>query len=1257
MAVFDFMGFSVARPINRMANGVCALAVNVRAYLKGAFTFRNLLTVSFISGLPTPFHTLRRLNDSTPNGPASGYTLIIGAGTSLYAWNSTIGLVLVATGLSGNPLSMIPFRPNTSVQPWMYVFDSAPAGNVTIITKFLINGTSTNYVSRGAIKVRSDGLAYVIGAKEPQLAPIVSTQNSSTGTTGTLLAKAIPWTNYNTENSSYNYGEIYGFPYTGPTPPVDGTARNVINCKNASFITINSITGTATVNGNAAATPTTSGPVTNTYPAYFIMAIGTGTTPPVSATIITGCFTDGAGNVVPAGVAPLWIPSVVDVGAVIGVTNGITVPYGAQTFQIGIDSAGNSFHSNSGSFAISVTVTTNALPPVTATIGALTAYYWGDSPTSGPVASYIWKNPGDSGGSGPTRSTTDAVGSTTGNSFIFDASFGASCVPAQPAGIPGLPGRDISGGTDVTANPMLWTELNPQSVATGANSVFAAPIIKTYPNNTQFVNFNFCLTGNIYFPSAGHFTFVLTSKDDVIWGIGGGVTLVSATSTFNGGATTPIISDHGQTITVASGLPLLPRTPFTSGVGAKVGVSTIVVNVPAAGIYPIELDFDYWFHSGRILLLMASPTAGAGATIIPPLTGGGASASSAGIKEQVQYCYVYRSDATGATSNPSPSSAAETVPVISNAITSFWSPDPQVNWVDLYRSDSTTDDFTYVNTGPNDNSGGGTNTPVLDSLSDTELGTKILDYSNFEPFPSIDLPQQGICNVSSGIITWVSGGAVGGTQQGFNVRWLAGTTILIGSPTSLAYVMIARPTPASFQNAYIYPLGFVILDSNSHYQKVTVTGVSQGAGTPSWSITGGTTVSGGVTFLDMSTTFNGNGYVTQITIPGVPDGNNLAYQIDEPTLAAQPLPYDWGPSDNIPFICGCGDTLRPGTMYWSAGSNLDAAPDTNQQDLTDPSEALVNGVMTGGRGIVFTIKRAIAVMPNFMNALATVTGTQGSTWSVETSGIDRGLFIPRCLTVDGSGLLFFRVDDGIHVSQDGLASQSITDETLYPLFSHEGSVPTAITRNGNTVYPPDDTLPQLQKFSIQNAYMYYNYQGTDGNPHTLVYDIAARGWEIDQYQWPVTVHAPNEGQSVQGTLVGCSDGTVRQFSSSGTEAGVTATVLTGAIGGQGWCHLREITVEYSSTVPVTLTAVTADSGNGSYGPAPITLPSTSGALAKLKLSDSPTQNKWKLMWFQFSSTGPFTINVEGFVVKVRSWGEEGEYHEVRPFAGQIEGGE
>lgn len=1155
-----FRALDLTSPANRLKAGYAFLACNVRAYFVGGFQLRNLLTAAILT-VGSTINSLSRLNDSTPAGPVSGYTIISAAGTSLF--NNTTN---VADGMSGNPVSILPFRPNASVRPWAYIGDVAPSPAAlevdndvaTLHTTSLYSGLPVDFKSNRMVKVDSTGVAYKIGVKEPQLAPTISTENSSKTVAGNLLATAIPWTNFAGANPDFDYGETEGFPNV--IPPVDGTAPFIVDCADASTITINSITGTATVNGDATATPTTLGPSTavSTNPGHYIQISGTGSRP-ATATIITGAFIDASGNVMPVGVAPLFIPSVVDVGAVIGVVNSIAVPTGAQSFQIGINSTGNTFNSNSGQFSINVTVNTFSLPPNLGIIGQLNLYYWNDSPTSGPVAAYIWKNPGDPGG-GISRNISNAIGNISGNSFIFDTSFGSSCVPPQPPGIPGLPGI---GTTDVG---MQWFQLNSDEVVTGSFSA----------NPTQDHDFNFTMSGKIYIPAPGDYTFVLTYKDDVIWGVES-ATLVSSTATQ--------LSTQGQTITVVNGYPLLPRQTESTGEGGGFGTVTTILNFASAGIYGIEIDYDYWFHSGRILLLMGSPTPGADPTIIPPISGS--------VREEVQYRYVYRSSATGAQSNPSPESSAIALPVFSNQITSMWSPDPQIDLVDYYRIDSAVSSFTYAATGPNDNlGGGGTNTPITDSLSDTELGTKLLDFDNFEPFPSIDLPQKGKCTVAGGVITWVSGGSIGGTATGFNTRWLAGTVIIIGSPTGLAYTLIARPTST-----------------------------------------------------------------TSMTIPGVPDaGEPVQYVISEPILAAQAIPYLWGPSDNIPFACGCGDPLRPGTMYWCAGNNLDAAPDTNAQDLTSPDEILINGIYSGGKGIVFTTLRAIAVVPNFYNAEATATGTIGSTWSVETTGITRGLFIPRCLAVDGGGTIYFRVNDGIHASPGGGASVSITDDTLEPLFPREGGSPQSITRNGITIYPPDDSQPQKQQFSIVEGYLYYDFVGTDNNPHTLVFDPQAKGWIWDTYTPLVTCRSSNTDISIQGTLCGCIDGTIRQLSSTNTVIeGATATVMSGAIGGQGWGHIRLITVEYSSNAPITLSFTCPDATtNGSIAPATINLPSTGGTATKWKTL--PTFNKSKLLQCTFTFTDPtFQLYLDGVAFNYKVWGSTGEYQPVNPFGDNVGG--
>lgn len=515
-------------------------------------------------------------------------------------------------------------------------------------------------------------------------------------------------------------------------------------------------------------------------------------------------------------------------------------------------------------------------------------------------------------------------------------------------------------------------------------------------------------------------------------------------------------------------------------------------------------------------------------------------------------------------------------------ITASPSPDPQVDKIDIYRQGGGLANFTYVGTTPN------SATAFTDQASDLAVAANPeLQYDNFEPFPSIDLPRSGVLNAASNVLTYVSG-------DHFNIRWLPGTEILIGSPTQIAYTAVRRP-----------------------------------ASTTSWDFTG---------------MFASDGSVVNI-----PDGTNLVWNIAEPALAQQPLPYLGGPTDNINFIFGVGDPLRPGTLYWCKGSNLDSAPDTNQQDVTDPSEPLINVVMSGGRGVLASIKRFWVIMPNFFNAQATATGTSGSTWTLQATSITRGLFIPRCLAVSGGGNIFFRVDDGIHVSPGGLGSESITDGDLYPIFSHEGSTPVAVVRNGITIYPPDDSQPQKQQFAYQNGYLYYDYIGTDGNFHTLVFDEAAGGWVYDQYNVQVLTHAPNEGESIQGILTGCSDGTLRKMVTSGGTEVPTGTLLTPAIGGKGFMFIQEVTVEYSSNNDVVLSTLAADANNGSYGAADVILPTTGGMIAKTKVLLSA--NKGKLFWFQFVSSDPtFKVFTDGFAVRCKDWGKPDPFRQMNPFA-------
>jgi hypothetical protein len=813
-AKLDFGGMNLILPPDRMPPNKYPFAQNVRRYIHGGITGRTTQD-STVFSFPSSVHSIRRLNDLTPNGPAGGYVLVSGAGRALYSNNAQVD-----SSLSGNPISLVPFRPATSVQPWMYVGDSLKMD-----------------------KVRSDGTCYKTGIKEPQAAPAIQATSAATKVS---------------------------------------------------------------------------------------------------------------------------------------------------------------------------------------TVGPITAYYWGDSPHSGPVAVYIWKNGGDPGGSGPVRGIANAAGNTVGNSLLFD-------IPPA-AGSPSV--------------PVQWTQYdtNTPPAITGTIDLFQPAL-----ESQGYSDFNVSIIGTLYIPIAGNYTFTGTFKDDIIWGIGGGATMVSGSG---------IKAIAGQTLTAIKGYPLFRRVTESSGLGGGTGSVNCVVNFPTAGNYPFEIDWDYWYHSGRIMKFQVN------GQDIPPI--------SSSVFVGAQYRYTYRSSATGATSNPSPASAQVNMAVASTGVTPTASPDPQVDKIDFYRLDQGLLQYTYVGTGPNNS------VPFNDTLLDTDVGgNPLLEFDNFEPFPSIDLPRKGTVNVSTGVVTWVSG-------DQFNIRWLPGTIIIIGT---VAYTLTTRPTSA-----------------------VTLTASN-------------------------SVLTNG---VETVSVP--PDGTNLPYEISEPDLAAQPLPFLWGPTDNVAFIFGVGDPLRPGTLYWCKGNEPDSAPDTNQQDVTSPSEPLMNGCIVSGFGMVFSTERAWIIWPNYFNALATVNGTVGSTWTLQESISTRGLFIATALAVDGGGNVFFRAKDGIYKSPNGSGAESITDADLYNLFPHEGRVPQPVTIAGQTVYPPDDLQPARQRMSCATGYLYYDYVDTTGIPRTLVFDIAANAWVWDVYQFPVRVHALEEGPNVNDVIVGCENGTMRRLDSFGVEM-ATAYVL------------------------------------------------------------------------------------------------------------------
>ena len=149
------------------------------------------ITGAALYAYPSAPNTIVRLNDTTPNGPASGFVRVIATDSGALYVNGTE----VDSGLSGHPPSICINQPDQSVQPWAYIADSSMA---TVIT-------SDSQQCTGMIKLRSDMLTRKTGIKEPQYPVQVSINVDSSSLWLSLPANTPPWTNIGGVNADYEY--------------------------------------------------------------------------------------------------------------------------------------------------------------------------------------------------------------------------------------------------------------------------------------------------------------------------------------------------------------------------------------------------------------------------------------------------------------------------------------------------------------------------------------------------------------------------------------------------------------------------------------------------------------------------------------------------------------------------------------------------------------------------------------------------------------------------------------------------------------------------------------------------------------------------------------------------------------------------------------------------------------------------------------------------------------------------------------------
>lgn len=474
------------------------------------------------------------------------------------------------------------------------------------------------------------------------------------------------------------------------------------------------------------------------------------------------------------------------------------------------------------------------------------------------------------------------------------------------------------------------------------------------------------------------------------------------------------------------------------------------------------------------------------------------------------YSLVPRSSLTGATGNPSPISRYGVSPRRQNvAVTTPTTySDPQVDTWDVYRYGGTITSFRYTGSVP-------LATGVFsDSYFDTALtGTSVIDYTNFEPWPSIDLPFNVTPGTDSAGITWTvqsigttmvimasKGSAFTNPFPLLLPNWLPGTLFIIG--TQQAYTLWNRPTiyTPSAPPTYYYAYLFRFVESL--------------------------------------------GYSGSLASPG----SGLTVEVNEPVVANQPLPYAWGP-DAYGTVFACGDPLRLGTVYWTKPFQPDSAPDTNNLEITSPSEPLLGGQVVAGISLISSPQRwwALIFQPG---------NTVQPYYPVEQP-VTRGSISPYGSATDGK-VVYFWAKDGIWDT----SGKCHTDLDLYNLFPHEGVTGSNVTSNSFTFYAPDYKRAGEFRLCFANSYLYADYQDLTGTQRTLILDLRTGSWSTDVYADSMRVHYHPEQQA--GTVL--------------SDTTLYPALLLADINGKVWVQ-RDLHNDDTVTIPCAVSTFEFDAGD------------------------------------------------------------------------------
>ncbi len=255
------------------------------------------------------------------------------------------------------------------------------------------------------------------------------------------------------------------------------------------------------------------------------------------------------------------------------------------------------------------------------------------------------------------------------------------------------------------------------------------------------------------------------------------------------------------------------------------------------------------------------------------------------------------------------------------------------------------------------------------------------------------------------------------------------------------------------------------------------------------------------------------------------EGAAVEWSMPSPTLLGTALPYIWGgPINGAWFNFACGNPSDPALLHWSNGNDPDSTSLTNSLIVSTASEPLQNGFFYDGVPYVFSTEQLFRIVPSFGNV---------STFVAQITPCTKGLWSPWFMAVTDDGV-YFGNKSGIYFTNGGTAAIPITTPDLQVLFPQDGTAAEAI----RGLNPIDWTAIEKLKLTPVDGNIYFDYQDTEGEGHTLLYEPLFKRWTPDAYLESeadppvpvgITARLGESGPQVHDDILCGADGHVYQY--------------------------------------------------------------------------------------------------------------------------------